>query len=401
MISRLRGPLAAVILVVLATAVVCCAANVTPSGDSAADRSLPQLEPHAWATRGQIVRTEPFTLSGDPAHQVGSARRVIYRSVSAYDGKSTEVSGTLFVPQGPSPVGGWPVVAFAHGTTGLTAECGPSLYPDLKGYADTVVSLTGDGYAVALTDYQGLGTDGAHPYLEPRTAAFNVIDSVRALRQAFPEVSATWLALGGSQGGQAAWAANEYAKDYGAGLDFVGSLAVAPAVDLTGIADQARTGDLSPVAVSVMPLIIAGLEVAHPSLREADYLRGSASDHKQALISCSKERDEFAAELSADDVRPSSAAAAEALLKMLEDNALPQRPLTAPMLVVNGSDDDMVRPEWVDVAVRRACDLGGTIEHTVQQGRGHLDVSYGDQGTQWIRDRFDDKPPPSNCDASS
>jgi pimeloyl-ACP methyl ester carboxylesterase len=264
-----------------------------------------------------------------------------------------------------------------------------------------VVSLTGDGYAVAFTDYQGLGTDGAHPYLEPRTAAFNVIDSVRALRQAFPEVSTKWLAVGGSQGGQAAWGANEYAKDYGAGLDFVGSLAVAPAVDLTSIADQARTGDLSPIAVSVMPLIIAGLEVAHPSLQEADYLRGAASEHKQALISCSKERDEFAAELSADDVRPSSAAAADALLKMLEDNALPQRALTAPMLVVNGSDDDMVRPEWVDGAVRRACDLGGTVDHIVQQGRGHLDVTYGDQGTQWIRDRFDDKPPSSNCDASS
>jgi hypothetical protein len=86
---------------------------------------------------------------------------------------------------------------------------------------------------------------------------------------------------------------------------------------------------------------------------------------------------------------------------MLEDNALPQRALTAPMLVVNGSDDDMVRPEWVDGAVRRACDLGGTVDHIVQQGRGHLDVTYGDQGTQWIRDRFDDKPPSSNCDASS
>jgi len=403
MISRLRTSLAAAILAVLAVGAVSCAQDPTTSGGNttpiAVDRPLPQLAPDAWANRGQIVRAQPFELDGDPQHHVGGGQRVIYRSVSAYDGKATEVSGTVFVPKGSPPEGGWPVVAFAHGTTGLTQECGPSLYPDLKGYAETVASLTGEGYAVAFTDYQGLGTDGVHPYLEPRTAAFNVIDSVRALRHAFPDISTRWLALGGSQGGQAAWAANEYAKDYGSDLDLVGSLAVAPAVDLTAIAHEAQTGELSPLGISVMPLIIAGLEVEHPSLRESDYLRGAAAQEKQALISCSDKDSNI--ELSIDDVRPSSDAAADALLRMLGDNALPQRSLTAPMLVVNGSDDDMVRPEWVDAAVHRACELGGTVEHTVQQGRGHLDVSYGDQGTRWIRDRFDGQPAPSNCDATS
>jgi hypothetical protein len=34
--------------------------------------------------------------------------------------------------------------------------------------------------AVAATDYQGLGAPGVHPYLDAKTAGFNVIDSVRA-----------------------------------------------------------------------------------------------------------------------------------------------------------------------------------------------------------------------------
>ena len=141
----------------------------------------------------------------------------MYRSVSA-DQRGSD-SGTFFIPKGQPPRGGWPVISFAHGTTGLTTHCGPSAYPDLEGYASSVTSFVDQGFAVAFTDYQGLGHAGIHPYLEPRTPAFNVIDAVRALRAQFPDYSTTWMALGGSQGGQASWAAAEHADDYGAGLD--------------------------------------------------------------------------------------------------------------------------------------------------------------------------------------
>jgi len=83
------------------------------------------------------------------------------------------------------------------------------------------------GYAIALTDYQGL-----HPYLEPRTAAFNVIDAVRALRSIFPDASWKWLAYGGSQGGQAAWAADKQNAFYGEQLLIVGAVALAAAANM-------------------------------------------------------------------------------------------------------------------------------------------------------------------------
>ena len=36
------------------------------------------------------------------------------------------MSGTLTVPKGKAPKGGWPVIAWAHGTTGIADSCAPS-----------------------------------------------------------------------------------------------------------------------------------------------------------------------------------------------------------------------------------------------------------------------------------
>jgi hypothetical protein len=107
--------------------------------------------------------------------------------------------------------GGWPVVAFAHGTIGIEKNCGPSISPDLFTHRRYVKVLTKLGYAVALADYQGLGVKGIHPHIDSPTAGLNMIDAVRALRRTFPGVSDRWVAVEDSQRGGAAWAADEQA----------------------------------------------------------------------------------------------------------------------------------------------------------------------------------------------
>ncbi len=146
------------------------------------------------------------------------------------------------------PSSRWPMAppASAH-------DCGPSRQPDLMGYAPLIQSFLADKYAVALTDYEGLGESGSHPYLEPRTEAFNTVDAVRAMRAISATVSARWMAVGYSQGGQAAWAANELNSYYGNDLQLQGSVALAPAANLTGhgrhglvgIVDRRPTGACS------------------------------------------------------------------------------------------------------------------------------------------------------------
>jgi hypothetical protein len=47
-----------------------------------------------------------------------STKVVLYRS-QGVDGKATAVSGIVALPKGKAPKGGWPVITYAHGMTGL------------------------------------------------------------------------------------------------------------------------------------------------------------------------------------------------------------------------------------------------------------------------------------------
>src|ERR1700761_2374767 len=180
---------------------------------------------------GSIIREEPMRAT-PPG---GAAHRVLYRSTSP-DGKKIAVSGVIITPPGAPPQGGWPVVAWAHPTTGIVPRCAPSLalfvYQQMAGSRP----LTEKGYAIAATDYPGLGTPGPHPYLVGISEARAVIDSVRAARS-FPglENSARFAVWGHSQGGQAALFTGMIAKSYAPELQLVGVAAAAPATDLIAL----------------------------------------------------------------------------------------------------------------------------------------------------------------------
>ncbi len=119
-----------------------------------------------------------------------TAARITYESTSGVDGSTVLVSGTVFAPVGPAPSGGWPIVAYGHGTTGVQHECAPSLSPSLLGAADAVGILVKDGYVVVMPDYQGLGLDDTyHPYLDAATVGHNMVDGVRAARKLIPGTS--------------------------------------------------------------------------------------------------------------------------------------------------------------------------------------------------------------------
>ncbi len=360
---------------------------------------LVAVTPTAWQARGTVVSAHDFAdVDATVSDRAAKAVVATYRSVNATTGQSSEVTGSFFVPRGRPPQGGWPVVSFAHGTTGLLNGCGPSGHGDLLGWTGTVQALLAMRYAVAFTDYEGLGPRGVHPYLEPTTAAYNVIDAVRALRSIDASVSSRWLAYGVSQGGQAAWAADELDRDYGQDLDLVGSVALAPVADASRIADLAASQSLSSEMQAVFPMVVVGANRVDPALKLSNYLSSSVRDKLDPLIGCDNTaRKEALAGLGSTDMVPASQAATVALRNHLRAIALPQRELGAPLLVVNGLADQTVLASWVSSAVSRSCRLGGRITHYELPGVGHADtVANGDVVT-WIDQRFAGAPAPSNC----
>lgn len=85
---------------------------------------------------------------------------ITYLSEGA-DGRPALVSGTVAIPKGEAPESGWPVISWAHGTTGVGDACAPSA-DTVGGPAHSYVERTtdmldrwvADGYAVVQTDYE-------------------------------------------------------------------------------------------------------------------------------------------------------------------------------------------------------------------------------------------------------
>jgi hypothetical protein len=329
-----------------------------------------------------------------------TAARIVYRSTSGDTQLPTVVSGSVFIPHGDAPGGGWPVVSLGHATLGIDPPCAPSLYSSLLGFLRYVAVFVDMGYAVAMADFQGLGTEGIHPYTDSRTAGLNMIDAVRALQKTFPNISNRWVAVGDSQGAGAAWAADEQAKGYAPELDLLGALAASPGADLTGLVDKAADGTLTPEQRSVVQAIIESLARLHPDLNRDDFRTAGAKHYWNVLTDCTPagayKRAQAADGVGPRDFAPRTPEAANHLRELLQNWALPQKPLSAPLYVYYGGKDPYIDAAWTKAAIERACALGGTITIRYEPDGGH-NPSDGLEVIRWMTDRFDGKPVQNDC----
>ncbi|BCN52837.1 lipase family protein [Prescottella equi] len=346
------------------------------------------------AERGVVTSAEPFTGEGL------SGQKILYRSTSGIDGRGTEVSGTVFVPPGRAPAGGWPVVTVGHPTTGLLDDCAPSRHGNLLGSAGLVRDLLARGYVVAVTDYEGLGTDGPHPYLEPITAGYNLIDAVRAARTLVPDASTRWAAIGVSQGGQAAWAAAERAGRYGDGLEFVGAASLSPPADLSPIVSDGPPNLDVPQQI-FLPMLLDGLAVSHPDLDASAYIRGPLADNRDVIRSCTgalaSRKLSVALNLTPADTLPRSDEDVARMREWLTADALPQQQASGPLLVVVAGRDNLIRPDWTTAAVGRACGQGDVVELRYRPDDVHADAKALPGAVEWISDRFAGVSASSTC----
>jgi len=215
---------------------------------------------------GDLIRHEPIG-DGDGAFVPGASAvyRVLYQSTSgtkARLGEPIAVSGLVAFPAGRAPAGGWPVVSWAHGTVGSADKCAPSMdeYVGVKPGDEglgllrkinkaphkLLSALLNAGWAVAMSDYEGLGTRGNHPYLLGESEGRGVLDIVAAARHLAvqtdrPSLSERYSIVGHSQGGQAALFAAHLATRsedrYPTRGLLGGVVALAPASNLAGTLD--------------------------------------------------------------------------------------------------------------------------------------------------------------------
>lgn len=413
--DRSRGPVVGRVrsLAVIGCVAAVLATTVACGSDSDSADSDPAQStigaPLAVDTRdtgvGSIVSANEMPLLDRRVSAASSiAARVVYRSTSGIDDSRTEVSSAIFIPSGTPPAGGWPVIALGHGTTGVLGECGPTLDPTLLGISIIASGLVSQGFAVTVSDYQGLGAPGVteptHPYLDAATEGMNVIDSVRAARRLSPSVSNRWAALGTSQGGQAVFAANELAGTYAPDLDLLGTAAASPPLDIAPLAQAAAQRKLTEDQRGLMQWMLLVLKHENPNLDLDSYRRGVVESNWDLLSQCSpaftERRAAVIKEITPDDLTPSSTAATDALTELLARRSLPVRRAAAPILVLYGGRDQLVTPQWTTDAVVRACRLGDTIQSVLQPDRGHADIDIS-IATSWLQNRFNNRAVVNDC----
>lgn len=318
----------------------------------------------------------------NPLPQAGRTWTLLYRSTSVR-GKAIGVSGFVMLPRGKPPKHGWPVVSWAHGTTGIADVCAPSRTP--KGpYTFYAAKQFGAwlkaGYAVANTDYEGLGTPGVHPYLVGRSEGRGVVDIVRASRQLDGRLSRRYVIAGHSQGGHAALFAAALAPHWAPDLRLGGVAAFAPASHLDALSRALPTFTTPSGFSGLAALVLHGVAAAYPQIDPTEI----ASDRALALFPQIDQKcltdlnapSSFGGIAPADLTRPG--ADLEGLNTILAEQN-PNLKIAAPVFVAQGLSDTTVPPLLTDRLDSELRKTGDKVTYRTYPGVDHVGVvSAGD-----------------------
>ncbi|MET8874578.1 lipase family protein [Nocardia sp. NPDC004604] len=249
---------------------IACGASLLRLPTAGADQADP----------GAVVSVAPLAAVATLPGSVNSSR-ILYSTTTVSDAP-TVASAAVYFPPGPAPEGGWPVIAWAHGTVGLGDNCaysiaGPSAVERDWAYLGTWLA---QGYAIVAADYAGLGTPGEHPYLNGRVEAHNVVDAVEAATAQYPSLAKKWVVVGQSQGGGAAVSTARYATEFGGPeLDYRGAVGTGVPAYIEDVLQLLGPGvpplELSPFSTAYVLYILNGLRTTHPELDIESFLTDS------------------------------------------------------------------------------------------------------------------------------
>ena len=315
-------------------------------------------------------------LHGSAALKGASRNQLIlYRSVDA-SGKAIAVSGTISLPKGKAPKGGWPVLTYAHGTSGIADICAPSragsslinayIYPVLKRWLAA-------HYAVLRTDYQGLGTPGVHGYLVGTDEGRSVLDIVRAARKVDPTLSRRVIIGGHSQGGHAALWAAALAPRWTPDLDVRGTVAFAPASHIEDQAKLITTLNTPGSTTGLASMILRGVDSTDSRLRVTSLLTPQAAAlYPQTLSKCLLQLDlpsSFGA------LAPSQlfqgGANLTPVFTALAKNDPEHLKIKAPLFIAQGTADTTVFKVFTDELDQELTQRGARIDYKSYDGVNH------------------------------
>ena len=360
------------------------------------------------AAPGTLIRS--VRVTGVPGVPAGArVWRILYHSTTIYGADDAE-SGYVIAPSTPAPAGGYPVIAWAHGTTGFAAPCAPSLFTGSGGGSGPYLLPSLDrylaaGYVVSAADYQGLGVaDGVHPYLLGSSEGRSVLDATRATRHlAGLRTADTVVIYGHSQGGHAAssrprwppptrpsctwsaWWPPPRPPGLSTLIAIVGTSAGAQFLPYSIPTAYSWTKAYTDLPASAV------FTPAGEAFASAEVTRGCSDQVARAIV---------AQHLTPTGVFAAGAGSDPTVLAHARANDPGDVRTTVPMLVVQGTADGTVPPPLTDTYVTtKACPIGDTVQYLHVTGATHGTVVFEAAPTivAWMNARLAGTPAPSTC----
>lgn len=377
---------------------------------------------------GDVIRAEPSRLVLEPSGQLGAivatGTRIMYRSTDAR-GNPTVVTGTYFEPDNSWPGDGpRPLISYAPGTQGQGNQCAPSRmfnqgihysggWDIMVNYEEVfVATMVARGFAIVMTDYEGLGTPPMHTYVNRLAEGQAVLDAARAARH-LPDTSldpngpvAFW---GYSQGGGATASAAELASAYAPELHVVGTYAGAPPADLKELLPYADGSAL----VGVVGYALNGVMDAYPEAAEA--IRSKLTPRGAAMLESTSRQciGQTIIDFAFRHLQPYFTEDIWQLINeepfnsLFELQRLGRYQPNAPVLINSNRYDPLVPWTAANQLGRDWCALGADTEFRTNEEPPFLNklvVNHalpmlvdGEPAMQWIAARFNGLPTTPNC----
>lgn len=327
---------------------------------------------------GVLIRQEALK----PHQQVPGAIkniRLLYSSTDGIDGETRiPVSGSLFLPEGDVPQGGWPLVSWTHGTVGIADKCAPS-WTGYKPFHQVYLKQWLDqGYAIVASDYQGLGTEGTHPYLATKPASYNNLDIIRAVQAADFPVSNRVVLIGQSQGAAAAFATAGYAEDYAPEVNILG--VVATGIPLftprtIEIIQETRPNDVVDPMLGYNFLALTLVEQIDPEFIATEYVSDMAMHTAKSVdTTCHTDVKDLVLKNGLTYNKSFKISPNEALKSAFLQMGYPKFDVPVPVYVGSGVDDRDTPLRMQAGLIKMACSSGSKVESHIYPGHDHLTV---------------------------
>jgi hypothetical protein len=339
-------------------------------------------DPLPSGAHGALIRYQPIAA---PKVRGAQPYRILYLSESVA-GKPIAVSGTALVPKAAPPKGGRGLVTIAHGTTGIADECAPSKSP-----ARTELSLTTpmirNGFLVAMSDYEGLGTPGRHPYLVGESEGRGVLDAITAAGQLPNASPGKRLGIAGySQGGHGSLWAEQLAPTWTPQYKVMGTFAGAPASEISLVMRAA------PKVAGFAFYLIAGIAAAYPDAKPAQVLTPLGVSHLTEVDrGCVRQVLPKLAALGGSKLVKPDLTGIEPWARLAKESDAGQVRTPDPLLIIQSKADNTVPIIFSEILMKRMCAEGQVVERRVRLlGENHSQAAVPayQQAYEWMLSRF-------------